>query len=273
MKNIVYYCSLCFIILLGCEPIDMNLHTKHAFSVSETEKVVFAPGNLQYIVSQDKWQFAKDQLTYLGQSNLVWGKDSNYVSDTIDLFGWGTGNHPTMSSKDYRDYTLFYDWGMNKIGHDMAGVWRTLSKQELEYLMTGRKNAVLLYGIGQVCGVNGLILLPDEWVAPKDIVFLAGYYGWNGSEYFVEHQSYDKKQWRELEKSGAVFLPAAGCRVKDFEWYEIKSIQSFGGYWTSTAMDHEDRYGHLLYFESNSIRYWAAEEKENGLSVRLVKDL
>ena len=203
----------------------------------------------------------------------MWGKDSDYVGDTIDLFGWGTGNHPTMSSKDYRDYTLFYDWGMNKIGHDMAGVWRTLSKQELEYLMTGRKNAVLLHGIGQVCGVNGLILLPDEWVAPKDIVFLAGYYGWNGSEYFVEHQSYDKKQWRELEKSGAVFLPAAGCRVKDFEWYEIKSIQSFGGYWTSTAMDHEDRYGHLLYFESNSIRYWAAEEKENGLSVRLVKDL
>jgi hypothetical protein len=38
-------------------------------------------------------------------------------------------------------------------------------------------------------------------------------------------------------------------------------------------MDHEDRYGHLLYIESNAIRYWAAEEKENGLSVRLVKDL
>ena len=68
-------------------------------------------------------------------------------------------------------------------------------------------------------------------------------------------------------------MPAAGRRVKDFEWYEIQSIQSFGGYWTSTAMDHEDRYGYLLYIESNAIRYWTTWEKKNGLSVRLVKDL
>ena len=61
MKKIVYLLSLCFIILVGCETID--IHTEHGFSVSKTEKVVFALGNLQYVVSEDKWQFAEDQLS------------------------------------------------------------------------------------------------------------------------------------------------------------------------------------------------------------------
>lgn len=53
MKKVVYLLILCFTILVGCETIDLIPNTKYAFSVSEKEKIVFAPGNLQYVVSKD----------------------------------------------------------------------------------------------------------------------------------------------------------------------------------------------------------------------------
>ena len=71
MKKVVYLLILCFTILVGCETIDLIPNTKYAFSVSEKEKIVFAPGNLQYVVSEDKWQFAEDQLSYIGKRNFI----------------------------------------------------------------------------------------------------------------------------------------------------------------------------------------------------------
>ena len=280
MKKIVYLLSLCFIILVGCETID--IHTEHGFSVSKTEKVVFALGNLQYVVSEDKWQFAEDQLSYIGKRNFKnptkiemysgWVSETDALGDTIDMFGWGTGNNPTLISQTSNDFESFVDWGKNKIGDYDENVWRTLTQEELNYLMNKRKDAILLRGIAQVCGVNGLLLLPDNWVCPKGVVFFPGYYGWEGSNFYAEHQSFGEKEWKLLEQSGAVFLPAVGVRMK-YDFCEIVTIQSNGAYWTSSIYEYDNSYSSTLSFGSNRIPYESIHRKHSGLPVRLVRTL
>lgn len=291
MKKVVYLLILCFTILVGCETIDLIPNTKYAFSVSEKEKIVFAPGNLQYVVSEDKWQFAEDQYAFIGNRNFSdFTKIDGYsglfsktgvLGDTIDMFAWGTGNKPTELSNEYSEYENFEDWGENKIGIYNEGVWRTITQEEWRYVIAERKDAILLCGIAQVCGVNGLLLLPDNWECPKGVVFFPGYYGWDGSKYYAEHQSFDEKQWKVLEKSGAVFLPAVGRRIKtvDYspigqEYYCIEGIQYSGEYWTSTIRDDDQRYAVILCFGSNLILYNnPAIYKASGLPVRLVRSL
>ena len=288
MKNTHYiFAIFAAMVLVSCEPIEVKQEKNGAFSVSENKTVVFSQGNLQYIISEDKWRFADNQFDYIGLSNIeqpirqwyntnAWTSATGNLGDTIDLFGWGTGSNPTLTSDTYKDYPTFVDWGKNQIGNDTAGVWRTLSSEEMVYIMKERKDALLLCGLAQVCGVNGLILLPDNWVCPKNLTFYPGFFGFEGEEYFARQQSYNTTQWLKMEKSGAVFLPAAGDRE-----YEtcISSVQERGGYWTSSCYEDE-YYGKLedvaevLMFSSNEIGYNpAVVDRAFGFSVRLVKDL
>lgn len=288
MKSIrIIFAIFAVMVLVSCEPIEVKQEKNGAFSISENKKVVFSQGNLQYIISEDKWRFADNQFDYIGLDNIeqpikregygnTWISSTGNLRDTIDLFGWGTGSNPTLTSDSYKDYPTFVDWGKNQIGNDTAGVWRSLSSEEMVYLLKERKDALLLCGLAQVCGVNGLILLPDNWVCPKNLTFYPGFFGFEGEEYFAQQQSYNTTQWLKMEKSGAVFLPAAGDRE-----YEtcISSVQELGGYWTSSCFEDE-YYGKLedvaeiLVFSSNVIGYNPAVfDRAFGFSVRLVKDL
>ena len=101
-------------------------------------------------------------------------KSGTDLADKIDLFGWSTNttNFGVSVSIDNDDYSgLFVDWGTNKIGNDAPNTWRTLSKDEWVYLLNIRTNASSLYGIAQVNGVNGLIILPDNWICPVGVTF------------------------------------------------------------------------------------------------------
>jgi hypothetical protein len=78
-------------------------------------------------------------------------------------------------------------------------MWRTLSVFEWNYLLTQRANAWLLRTQGTVGGVDGIILLPDDWLERGfDTFDLA-------KVYFFE-----PNQWAVMERAGAVFLPSAG---------------------------------------------------------------
>ena len=105
------------------------------FSVSDGKQVYFAKGNLQYTRSTGTWSFAKQQTDYLGDANITTDTNGNTVlADTIDLFGWGTGNNPADTSTNIHNYPTFNDWGTNVVGTDAAYTWRTLSKAEWKYL-------------------------------------------------------------------------------------------------------------------------------------------
>ena len=231
------------------------------FSVSATKTVTFSPGNLQYHPANDEWRFAPSQLEYIGNDNAN-------ISDTyngwIDLFGWGTGNNPTNTSKDNGDYQTFVDWGVNKIGKDAPNTWRTLTYDEWEYIINERSNASNLKGVAQVNGVNGLILLPDGWTCPSGVTFKSGFDDDLCTECYGNYQTFSASDWSKLESSGAVFFPAAGYRYGS----DIGNVQYYGYYWSATEF-----YGLAdnLYFYSDKADMGGGY-LYRGYSVRLVKD-
>lgn len=232
------------------------------FSVSSNRKVTFSPGNLQYQASSKTWRFAPSQTDYIGDGNE---SISSYYSGWIDLFGWGTGSNPTKSSTYSSDYSTFVDWGSNKIGNDAPYTWRTLTKDEWYYLRNTRHNASNLYGIANVNGVNGIVLLPDNWVCPSGVTFKTGFSSYEGEEYYASYQTIYANQWSIMERAGAVFLPAAGYR----NGTDMQS-PSTAYYWSATSAGGNEAY--YLVFDSDS---WSMSDYgcDDGHSVRLVKDL
>ena len=237
-----------------------------AFSVSSSKQVTFSPGNLQYHPANDEWRFAANQTDYIGDAN---SNISSTYNGWIDLFGWSTSatNFGVSTSASYSDYSgSFVDWGTNKIGNDAPNTWRTLTYDEWDYLRYNRTNANDLCGVAQVNGVNGLIFLPDNWTCPAGVTFKSGFHSSYGTEYYAAYQTFTADQWSKLEKSGAVFLPAAGCRYGS----GVDTVQYDGYYWSATE-SHGDRSGCLGFYSDGA--YMGSYNRFRGLSVRLVKDL
>ena len=235
-----------------------------SFSVSATKKVTFSPGNLQYHPANDEWRFAENQTDYIGDAN---SNCSPTYNGWLDLFGWSTSstNFGVSTSTDYNDYSgSFVDWGTNQIGSDAPNTWRTLTRTEWEYLLKTRANASSLKGVAQVNGVNGLILLPDNWTCPAGVTFKSGFHSYYGVDYYAAYQTFTADQWSKLESAGAVFLPAAGYRNGS----GMRYVQQDGQYLSASS----NEYAYCLFFDwkaatvSYDVRY-------KGRSVRLVKDL
>lgn len=253
---------------------SITFHTQQAenigeFSVAYNKKVTFSPGNLQYITATDTWLFAAQQYHIIGSRNMV----NQVFADTIDLFAWSTDTDPSTAwgVTLVEDINLFsgdfVDWG-TAIGDGKT--WRSLTAAEWEYLRASRKNASSLIGVGSVDGVHGLILLPDEWVAPAGITFKSGY---SDKEYssiaFEEYQSFTAEQWATMQSAGAVFLPCAGFRIGT----DLAYMQLGGLYWTSSPhAAYGPRFASYFLFmcDGAGIGY---DTRSSGNAVRLVKDL
>ena len=161
-------------------PADVEGTLPGVFSISASNRVAFSRGNLQYKASTGTWRFALHQEDIVGTANA---NISSYDTNWIDLFGYGTsgynGKNPYTSSTASSNYISSaiaasnYDWGVyNAIsnGGNRAGIWRTLSKTEWDYMISSRANAANLRARATVNGVPGLILLPDNWTAISGIV-------------------------------------------------------------------------------------------------------
>ena len=244
--------------------------TKGVFSVSADKQVTFSPGNLQYHPYNNKWRFAENQWDYIGEAN---SNISATYDGWIDLFGWGTGNAPTKSSDSYGDYQTFVDWGTNQIGNDAPNTWHTLSGDEWMYIFYDRENAQSLFALGSVNGVNGTIILPDNWTTPAGVSFIAsttqGMF-WNLSHYYNDnynnfsHNTYTLAQWSKMEQAGAVFLPASGyCCGYD--------AGNGGYYWACTEVSEGT--ANLLCFGHSFLSPRDYSYRFYGYSVRLVKDV
>ena len=242
------------------------------FSIGESSKISFSQGNLQYQASTGTWRFAEHQYDMIGSDN---SNISSSYSGWIDLFGWGTsgynGKNPYMTSTNYSDYGdgyndiagTSYDWGVyNKIynGGNSAGMWRTLTNSEWNYVISNRTDASYLRGTATVNGVNGLILLPDNWTLPTGVTFTYGEGGWS-------QNTYSASEWSKMEANGAVFLPAAGYR----DGTDVYNVGSYGYYWSSSAYD--GYYAHCLDFGSCGVNTDDYDYRDDGPSVRLVRGL
>jgi len=236
------------------------------FSVSDTKQVYFSQGNLQYQASTDTWRFAENQYDYIceGNANL-----SATYDGWIDLFGWSTGStyFGVSTSQNENAYSGdFVDWGVN-----MNNEWRTLSNSEWEYLLSTRSNASQLLAVGAVNGINGLIILPDDWYQTPNITFNSGFNN-NPTEYphkYDRVNTYTLTEWEQIETMGAVFLPASGYRM--FGNYVVE-CNSHGDYHTSTPAD--DNYVYDIDFYSDTVYFSNRTDRRTlGHSVRLVQDV
>ncbi len=246
------------------------------FSVSETKKVYFSQGNLQYQASTGTWRFAENQYDIIGRDNA---NISSSYSGWIDLFGWGTSGYndkfPYMTSTgtDYGDGSndiagTNYDWGVNNAisnGGNQAGLWRTLTRTEWKYLIQTRTNASSKYGVAKVNNVNGLVLLPDDWKLPNGVTFTSGTANNSGNAYYETVNKYSATEWAKMEANGAVFLPAAGRRGGT----DVYDVGSFGFYWSSSAYGIDRAY--CPYFGRSYVDTDYGS-RDNGRSVRLVQD-
>ena len=262
------------------------------FSVSDSTKVYFSQGNLLY-EGIPWWWFAEHQWNTTPTYEYDY-QDEYYEEDidpsanvTFNIFPWGTsgynGKNPNLISVitrtsitiyNYGDGTndiagTNYDWGVyNKIfnGGDKAGLWRTLTKEEWIYLINSRANASEKYGVANVEGVNGLILLPDKWELPKDIVFTSGVTDYNTEiKRFATVNNYTASEWARMEACGAVFLPTL---------YTPSDVVAIGDYWSSSACGDEKAYCLLVLFISGyaELRIGCTPRRDR-LAVRLVQDV
>ena len=235
MKKLVYSLMLvALLVFAGCgQSFASNAKPSGdgLFSVSEGKQVRFASGNLEYD-GTNGYYFAAHQYDYGG------------------YFGWGTGSNPTLTSTDYRDYPTFDDWG-----NYISGGWRTLTHDEWYYVIRSRTDASAKRGAATVCGVPGMVLLPDNWSGGT---FHAAFYGWGTNVY-------DASSWSDMEAAGAVFLPAAGYRSGT----ELDGVGTGGGYWSST---HCENHAYNMGFGESLVYYDDYSDQDVGLSVRLVQD-
>ena len=213
------------------------------FSVSDTSQVTFAPGNL----AEGGRSFVDNQYQLGG------------------YFGWGSGNHPSDTSTDYRDYLEFHDWG-----DYIEGGWRTLTYDEWHYIIYEREFSREKVAAGTVISVKdtmtGLILLPDNWTFPDSCQFWPGMYGYERNQYSLEH-------WHQMEKAGAVFLRAGGYRWGSTIYYIDRWELTHGNYWLSTQYDEDD--AHYIYFIANldNILPTPITNLAAGMQVRLVRNV
>ena len=246
----------------------LDVTTKLAFSVASDRQVLFSQGNLQYHPKNDKWRFATKQTESIGADNA---NISSTYNGWIDLFGWSasTANDKfgVSTSIFVTDYTGdFVDWGKNQIGDYAPDTWRTMSDDEWEYLISKRKQASSLQGVAQVDGVNGLILLPDNWSCPSGVTFKSGYHSESTAAVFAQYQTFTAAQWAKLETNGAIFLPTTGYRDGSMVSYTA----SIGFYWSSEGYSSNGAYELIIRADKGFI---ADEYRYYGQAVRLVKDL
>lgn len=230
-------------------------------------------------------------------------------SNWIDLFGWGTTNIDQRSKDQYYKYYQPWntewdnslslkneygygpsydyitdpsdwhnlsvanstDWGVNPIsnGGDVAGQWRTLTWTEWNQLLGKRANCYKLWGMGKIGNcIPGLIILPDNWTLPEGLSFIPASDNIHHTLGY-ETNRYSYLQWAEMEAHGAIFLPAAGCRLGT----TMQNVYELGWYWMTTAVSSYD--ANNLDIRPDDAAWGANEQKSSkydGLSVRLVQD-
>lgn len=215
------------------------------FSVSSTQKVLFAPGNLQATTDDGwttySWSFMEHQYSLVENNGSI--ADNRAGETAISLFKWaangkGNGEAPNITSPANSivkaDLEGETDWG-SCISDGFT--WRTPSKNDWMYVLFGRivatdKDA---WGMAIVNNVKGLIILPDNWNGAIDPNFVYGDDDSGNNEYGDNTTI----KWSEMEAAGVVFLPANG-----YIETTVQEVNEGGCYWASTYFGEVTYQGH-----------------------------
>ena len=254
------------------------------------DQVYFSQGNLQYNKSIGKWSFMEQQYDMVESQGQNVGID--YANqDIVSLFGWATsgwdnGNiyYQPYNTQDNNNCFIGYgygprvggycgydltgtmanaDWGVyNAIvnGGFFPGLWRVLSSYEWYYLLNTRlTSSGIRYAKAEVNGINGVILLPDNWNASV--------YELNSANIANAHYNSNiltAENWNVMETNGAVFLPASGTRSHNI----VNYVGTGGCYCSSTPYHDCETYN--MHFSNTNLGVSESAWRSIGCSVRLV---
>ena len=205
-------------------------------SVSDTKQVYFAKGNI--IFENNAWRLGNTQYECYDNGVTANGpRDLFYASSVASQYGL-INAYPNGEM----DYSEFVDWGVTVNDEQAENPWYILNEDEWAYAVcTGStqpgwnlrqyKHNGGVINLGNGTSVYGLILVPDNWTATGNNHF-NGYsaMNWTSNVYTVD-------EWKEMEASGAVFIP---------HYNGSTSTNSY--YWTCTP---EPNGWALMRFKSN----------------------
>ena len=220
------------------------------FSISETEQVQFARGNLIY--KGGKWDFHKQQYDRCFKEN---GPVELSETATFDLFGWATAGIAASDAtmKYYQPWSFntsvipgqeitnpygfgpsaqkvgdkqswnpdYCDWGNNyKLKECLGSGWFTMSAYEWEYMLqdraastvNGKANA--RFAKAKVNGLPGLLIFPDtfgtDYAGDQSIFTAVNINNSDKHETDYDFINLSLATWKDVEAAGAVFLAPTG---------------------------------------------------------------
>lgn len=252
---------------------------KAFFSVSETEKVTFAKGNLYY--DGQTWRFEKNQYdsrSVSGCTNdiaIIDGEETTTPEGHFGLMFWtyngnyGAGTYVKIDPATVDD-TVNWGTASFEIADADGKEWYTMSSAETVYLLDGRPDADKLRAVATVTtdkGVKiaGLLIFPDGYKSVPAGLETADILG---SSYDQKVFTYD--EWKYLDEEGVVFLPATGTLSSK------NAVSNFGcsvGYWTSTSADRNSSAFMIGVDKTDKTNKYNAKlggSRSSGHSVRLV---
>lgn len=249
------------------------------FSVSSNQMAFFAKGNLQAVFTNPdndattedahNWQFATHQWDFAGNGNgsantSIDGTNSVSQAGTVDLFNW-VGNLKSTpafginkaSANQLRGSSLQDDWG-NVGGAIAADTWTTPTDADWDYVCNKRTTLTgIRYAKANVAGVDGVILLPDNW--------LEAYYSLastnDANAAYADNEISENTWENSLEAHGAVFLPCTGYMNADLSWASDNTY-----YQSSTSNANTSAYALKLSDMSSN----ASHPHTNHFAVRLI---
>ncbi len=245
------------------------------FSISSSQQVFIAQGNLQYQASSGKWRFAEHQYDFVGGSSEWYTEEAgnvyengvkcsnNNISQTysgwIDLFGWATSgwddNNHYYHPYDYESTGWVVDgygygyWDGEYARYDMLGDYANSDWGVYNAIDNGGNQA----GIWRTLNSGEWYYLVNnrqDATYKRSLATVNGVKGFillpdawilpSGVEFFAnvsdyETNSYDISHWAAMENAGAVFFPVTGYRTYD----------------GSVKYYYDDNYPYIYYWSSS----------------------
>lgn len=253
------------------------------------QKVIFSQANLSYQATSGTWRFHDYQWDFIGtgiNSPVSGSNNENIAQDYtgwIDLFGWGTSNYNEkyawMVSTTDGEYGngsddiagTYYDWGKNNPisnGGNVAGMWRTLTSAEWNYVLNQRGDENTPRYIKAVIGEthHGVIIFPEGYVHPNGCGSID-----DKNTPSITWSSFTVVQWEKMQSLGAVFLPTTGHRNGSGET-SVSETNSYGYYWSATH-GQDNQKAQRLYFYEREMAIENTTPRHLGNAVRLVMDV
>lgn len=247
------------------------------FTVGDSKKARFSGGNLWYDGS--KFLFEAEQ--YQSSPSSTGNRSDSHISH----FMWCSAADNAIAQKYTSDSatTFFAASGFTVYGNSF---WYTPGHVELMSLLF-RRSASTVCGVANArwfkgrintegsTYVNGLFLIPDVFTWPASVTTTpvnsineptAGY----------SAVSFTASEFKTLEQSGIVFLPAAGSRDGSASSTAVSNVGSNGSYWIANLPNSSDpeQFGFDGSSMSPSGQNWSMNpSRSSAQSVRLLIDV